>query len=102
MSELVHAIVILAHFHSLASFALGCGINPEIDTQLGHSLLLDEEDSIPRPPYCTNPALGIGLATPSGSEAGSEPISPRSPTYQPQAMQSLIVQHFIESQSKYM
>ena len=37
MSELVHAIVILAHFHALSGFALGCGLNPEVDTSMGHT-----------------------------------------------------------------
>ncbi|XP_065350350.1 sestrin homolog isoform X2 [Cloeon dipterum] len=31
LAELVHAIVILAHFHSLASFVFGCGINDQDD-----------------------------------------------------------------------
>ena len=31
VSELFHALVILAHFHSLSSFIYGCGINPELD-----------------------------------------------------------------------
>ncbi|KAJ8276683.1 hypothetical protein COCON_G00084350 [Conger conger] len=29
LTELVHAVVLLAHFHALASFVLGSGINPE-------------------------------------------------------------------------
>lgn len=33
MAELVHAVVILAHFHALASFVFGSGINPQVDTQ---------------------------------------------------------------------
>lgn len=31
LSELVHAIVLLAHFHSLSSFVFSCGINEELD-----------------------------------------------------------------------
>lgn len=31
LAEVVHAIVLLAHFHSLASFVFGCGVNEEID-----------------------------------------------------------------------
>ncbi|CAH1228737.1 SESN1 [Branchiostoma lanceolatum] len=38
LSELVHAIVLLAHFHSLASFVFGTGINLEIDHECGHTL----------------------------------------------------------------
>ncbi|KAG1659629.1 Sestrin-1 [Nymphon striatum] len=37
ISEVVHAVVILAHYHSLASFVFGCGINPEIDHENGHT-----------------------------------------------------------------
>ena len=37
MSELMHAIVLLAHFHSLASFVFGCGIASEIDHPDGHT-----------------------------------------------------------------
>uniref|UniRef100_A0A336N032 CSON005879 protein n=1 Tax=Culicoides sonorensis TaxID=179676 RepID=A0A336N032_CULSO len=32
LSEVVHAIVILAHFHSLASFVFSCGLTQELDT----------------------------------------------------------------------
>ncbi|XP_063237122.1 sestrin homolog isoform X2 [Bacillus rossius redtenbacheri] len=31
LAEVVHAIVLLAHFHSLASFVFGCGVNEELD-----------------------------------------------------------------------
>ena len=33
----MHAVVLLAHFHSLASFIYGCGINAEIDHEDGHT-----------------------------------------------------------------
>jgi len=36
MSELMQAFVLLAHFHSLASFIYGCGVNAEIDHPGGH------------------------------------------------------------------
>lgn len=35
----MHAIVILAHFHALASFTYGCGINAEVDSDEGHTTL---------------------------------------------------------------
>lgn len=35
-SELIQAIVVIATFHSLSSFVLGCGIVPEIDTRGGY------------------------------------------------------------------
>ncbi|XP_048838115.1 sestrin-3 [Brienomyrus brachyistius] len=31
LAELVHAVVLLAHFHALASFVLGSGVNPQQD-----------------------------------------------------------------------
>ncbi|XP_075217605.1 sestrin isoform X2 [Lycorma delicatula] len=31
LAEVVHAIVLLTHFHSLSSFVFGCGVNEELD-----------------------------------------------------------------------
>lgn len=36
LAEVVHAIVLLAHFHSLSSFVFSCGINEELDNVTGH------------------------------------------------------------------
>jgi hypothetical protein len=36
LAEVVHAIVLLAHFHSLSSFVFGCGVNEELDQDGGH------------------------------------------------------------------
>ncbi|XP_065909041.1 sestrin-1-like [Dysidea avara] len=65
LGELAHAILIMTHYHALSSFALGCGVNPEIDSPQGHyygdlSLLI---------PFCYqgNPALGV-IGTTSDSE----------------------------------
>ncbi|XP_033874491.3 sestrin-1-like isoform X2 [Acipenser ruthenus] len=48
LAELIHAVVLLTHYHSLASFTFGCGISPEIHCDGGHTF---------RPPsvsnYCT-------------------------------------------------
>lgn len=33
LAELIHAVVLLAHFHALASFVFGSGINPEVEPQ---------------------------------------------------------------------
>ncbi|KAL3284000.1 hypothetical protein HHI36_018170 [Cryptolaemus montrouzieri] len=33
LGEVVHAIVILAHFHSLCSFVFSCGVNQEVDQE---------------------------------------------------------------------
>ncbi|XP_015205820.1 sestrin-1 isoform X3 [Lepisosteus oculatus] len=37
LAELIHAVVLLTHYHSLASFTFGCGINPEIHCEGGHT-----------------------------------------------------------------
>jgi sestrin len=37
LSEVMHAIVLLAHFHALSSFVYGCGISVEIDQDGGHT-----------------------------------------------------------------
>ncbi|KAM4827824.1 sestrin-3 isoform 2-T2 [Thomomys bottae] len=38
LPELVHAVVLLAHFHALASFVFGSGINPERDPEISSGL----------------------------------------------------------------
>ncbi|XP_034016854.1 sestrin-2 isoform X2 [Thalassophryne amazonica] len=37
LAELIHAVVLMAHAHSLCSFVWGCGINPEPDHFGGYS-----------------------------------------------------------------
>ena len=37
ISELVHALILLAHFHALSSFVYGCGITPEVDHEGGYT-----------------------------------------------------------------
>ncbi|XP_034269501.1 sestrin-2 isoform X1 [Pantherophis guttatus] len=36
LAELIQALVLLTHYHSLASFVFGCGINLELDQEAGH------------------------------------------------------------------
>ncbi|EHA98611.1 Sestrin-3 [Heterocephalus glaber] len=36
LPELVHAVVLLAHYHALASFVFGSGINPEKDSEISN------------------------------------------------------------------
>lgn len=48
LAELIHAVVLLTHYHSLASFTFGCGISPEIDCEGGHTF---------RPPSVSNYCL---------------------------------------------
>ena len=35
MAELIHAVVIMSHYHCLSAFYYGCGLNPEIDLEGG-------------------------------------------------------------------
>lgn len=37
LAELIHAVVLLTHYHSLASFTFGCGITPELQCDGGHT-----------------------------------------------------------------
>ncbi|KAK1889370.1 Sestrin-1 [Dissostichus eleginoides] len=37
LAELIHAVVLLTHYHSLASFTFGCGITTEIHCDGGHT-----------------------------------------------------------------
>ncbi|NXD80020.1 SESN1 protein, partial [Halcyon senegalensis] len=72
LAELIHAVVLLTHYHSLASFTFGCGISPEIDCEGGHTF---------RPPsvsnYCicdiTNGYHGVEEI--HASPTGSIPVS---------------------------
>jgi len=45
MSELTHAIVLLAHFHALSSAVFGCGVNFELDDTSGRLLHSDGESN---------------------------------------------------------
>ncbi|XP_071404971.1 sestrin-1 isoform X1 [Pithys albifrons albifrons] len=75
LAELIHAVVLLTHYHSLASFTFGCGISPEIDCEGGHTF---------RPPsvsnYCvcdiTNGYHGVDEihASPTGSVPPTESV----------------------------
>ena len=96
MSELVQAMAIMAHYHALACFCLGCGINPEIDTPVGHTY--KDSDLASSASSYSNPALGVGKLAPSDSESETiSPIgqSPISPTQNDMARR--IVEHYIDS-----
>lgn len=50
LAEVVHAIVLMAHFHSLSSFVFSCGINEELDSAIGHHYSAKENND----PRATN------------------------------------------------
>ncbi|XP_071439933.1 sestrin homolog [Hetaerina americana] len=64
LAEVVHAIVLLAHFHSLSSFVFGCGVNEEVDRAILAS------------PTSNNSAAAHpgGRSSPTTPTANSEPI----------------------------
>ena len=77
LGELAHAIVIMTRYHGLASFALGCGVNPEIDTPQGHCY--EDLSQIPVNCYQGNPALGV-IGTSDSEVTDSDVIfSPTTP-----------------------
>ncbi|XP_051954711.1 sestrin-1-like isoform X1 [Xyrauchen texanus] len=68
LAELIHVVVLLTHYHSLASFTFGCGITPDIHTDGGHTF---------RPPslsgYCAcDIANGNGALEMLGNQQVSE------------------------------
>ena len=62
LSEVMHAIVLLAHFHSLGSFVYGCGINAEIDHEGAHTF---------RPPSSLHGSLNNSRQSPNNSHQGT-------------------------------
>ncbi|KAK0147643.1 Sestrin-1 [Merluccius polli] len=71
LAELIHAVVLLTHYHSLASFTFGCGITPDIHCEGGHTF---------RPPslsqYCVcDIANGNGHAYHHDDLLGIEEVS---------------------------
>eukprot|EP00117_Sycon_ciliatum_P036456 scpid62709/ scgid1281/ Sestrin-1 len=83
MSELVHAIVVMTHFHALAGFALGCGLNPEVDTNLGHTweepLVHDwsvsDAETISPCSSVNSHASTVVMATPAAAAAATAPAN---------------------------
>lgn len=51
LAELIHAIVLMAHTHSLSSFVWGCGLNPELEHIGGFTFQPPSPSNIPRSPH---------------------------------------------------
>ncbi|XP_034609940.1 sestrin-2 [Trachemys scripta elegans] len=67
LAELIQALVLLTHYHSLASFVFGCGINLETDQDGGHAF------QPPSPRSCdSSPASEDGVSGSSGKDAMQE------------------------------
>ncbi|MED6256812.1 hypothetical protein ATANTOWER_025727, partial [Ataeniobius toweri] len=50
LAELIHAVILMAHTHSLCSFVWGCGLNPEPDHIGGYTFHPPSPGHIPRSP----------------------------------------------------
>ncbi|XP_022603375.1 sestrin-2-like isoform X2 [Seriola dumerili] len=51
LAELIHAVVLMAHAHSLCSFVWGCGLNPEPDHIGGYTFQPPSPSHLPRSPH---------------------------------------------------
>ncbi|NXG33094.1 SESN2 protein, partial [Dromaius novaehollandiae] len=66
LAELVQALVLLTHYHSLASFVFGCGINPEAEQDGGPGC------RPPSPHGDSSPASDDGVGGSGGKDAMRE------------------------------
>lgn len=51
LAELIHAVVLMAHAHSLCSFVWGCGLNPEPDHVGGYTFQPPSPSHFPHSPH---------------------------------------------------
>ncbi|XP_045915165.1 sestrin-2 isoform X1 [Micropterus dolomieu] len=51
LAELIHAVVLMAHAHSLCSLVWGCGLNPEPDHIGGYTFQPPSPSHLPRSPH---------------------------------------------------
>lgn len=85
LAEVVHAIVLLAHFHSLSSFVFSCGINEELDNVAGHHYKENVQDNSNNVPTAKEKLSSSPKKIPNGDGKTGElsnfsnfPIKPRS------------------------
>ncbi|XP_078398675.1 sestrin-1 isoform X1 [Cetorhinus maximus] len=74
LAELVHVVVLLTHYHSLASFTYGCGINPEIHCDGGHTFRLPSVGSCYVCDFNGNNAIDDLLNGQGGSGQSTETV----------------------------
>lgn len=102
IAELTQAIVIMSHYHSLASFALGCGLTPEVDTPCGHTFNQDTPiaTTFANPSLCLTNEVAIETSHSEGSVV-SNGGSCVSPMEMPQYHQitNMRVEHYMQSES---
>ncbi|XP_062265912.1 sestrin-2 isoform X1 [Platichthys flesus] len=58
LAELIHAVILMAHAHSLSSFVWGCGLNPEPDHIGGHTFQPASPGHLPHSPHSPAPEDG--------------------------------------------
>nr|XP_012221931.1 PREDICTED: sestrin-3 isoform X2 [Linepithema humile] len=80
LGEVVHAIVLLAHFHSLSSFVFSCGINEELDNVTGHHYKNIQDSSKAVPPAKDNLTSSPKKIPNSDGKIETMPSPPSSPS----------------------
>ncbi|XP_060948764.1 sestrin-2 isoform X1 [Limanda limanda] len=58
LAELIHAVILMAHAHSLSSFVWGCGLNPEHDHIGGYTFQPASPGHLPLSPHSPAPEDG--------------------------------------------
>ncbi|KAF7395835.1 hypothetical protein HZH68_009885 [Vespula germanica] len=81
LAEVVHAIVLLAHFHSLSSFVFSCGINEELDNVTGHHYKENIQDNSNKVPPAKEKLSSSPKEIPNGDgKTENVPSPPSSPS----------------------
>ncbi|XP_020293093.1 sestrin-1 isoform X2 [Pseudomyrmex gracilis] len=81
LAEVVHAIVLLAHFHSLSSFVFSCGINEELDNVTGHHYKENIQDNSSNVPPAKDKLSTSPKKIPNGEgKTENVPSPPPSPS----------------------
>lgn len=81
LAEVVHAIVLLAHFHSLSSFVFSCGINEELDNVAGHHYKENVQDNSNNVPTAKDKLSSSPKKIPNGDgKTENMPSPPSSPS----------------------
>lgn len=73
MSEVVHAIVLLSHFHSLSSFVFSCGLTQQLapNSSLKYKIQSPQKSPIASP----SPTSGRGFTFRTNSNSNSPPLT---------------------------
>lgn len=80
LAEVVHAIVLLAHFHSLSSFVFSCGINEELDNVTGHHYKENIQDNSSKIPPAKDKLMSPKKIPNGDGKTENLPSPPSSPS----------------------